>query len=401
MFRISKKSFLILNYIPLAALSSSIITPALPEVRSYYQLSLGLLEWVVSIFLIGYMCGQFIYGPYANLVGRIFSLRAGLVLGLVGIAICFISYYLPYFWILLLGRFINALGSSSGLVCAFILMNEELEEQEAKTAFAYCPMSFSLSVTSAIFIGGVMAHWWGWQYTFILVFVHNAIMLYLTRYIPSSYSREAYQKMVKPSSHIKVDSKNVIKLLCLSFIVGTTTCFTYIYTTAAPLIGQSHFNFNPSQYGIWNLINVFGVLFGTLTLKLYIKKIGGKRAIFTSLMAFALASLSFLLILLTDSSIPLWFFFTSSLMYFSSTWGFATASYYASNAISNKALGSSILTFINLFCAVMGVIILGYLSFDELLNFIIVGASFLACAMFCYLWIAKNKVLGFVPIQKP
>lgn len=401
MLRISKKSFLILNYIPLAALASSIITPALPDIRNYYQLSLGQLEWVVSIFLIGYMCGQLIYGPYANIVGRISSMRIGLALGLLGIAICFISYYLPYFWILLLGRFINALGSSSGLVCAFILINEELEEQEAKTAFAYCPMSFSLSVTTAIFLGGIITHWWGWQYTFILMFVHNSLMLYLTRYIPSSYSRKAYQKMVTPSSHIKVDSKNIVKLLCLSFIVGTTTCFTYIYTTAAPLISLSHFNFNPSQYGIWNLINVFGVIFGTVTLAFSIKRLGGKRIVFISLAILSVISLSFLLILLTHHNIPIWFFLSSALMYFATTWGFSTASYYASNAIANKALGSSILTFINLLCAVIGVIVLGYLSFDELLDFVVVGATFLACAMICYLWIAKNKVLGFVPVKKP
>ena len=97
MEHISRKGFLILNYIPIAAISSTIITPALPNIKECYALSYGQLEWIVSIFLIGYMLGQLIYGPWANYVGRVFVLRVGLIISLVGLVICYLGFVFPHF----------------------------------------------------------------------------------------------------------------------------------------------------------------------------------------------------------------------------------------------------------------------------------------------------------------
>jgi MFS family permease len=82
---------ILLSYVCMASVSAAIITPALPHIEQSYQLSQGSLEWIVSIFLIGYVIGQLIYGPVANRFGRLLALRAGLVINLAGIVICIIA----------------------------------------------------------------------------------------------------------------------------------------------------------------------------------------------------------------------------------------------------------------------------------------------------------------------
>jgi DHA1 family bicyclomycin/chloramphenicol resistance-like MFS transporter len=75
----SFKTGILLSYICIASLSAAMITPALPHIQSFFYLSKGAVEWVVSIFLLGYVIGQLIYAPIANRYGRLTALRAGLV----------------------------------------------------------------------------------------------------------------------------------------------------------------------------------------------------------------------------------------------------------------------------------------------------------------------------------
>ncbi len=400
MEKISKKGLLILNYIPIAAISSAILTPALPNIKEYYQLNFGQLEWIVSIFLMGYMLGQIVFGAWANHINRVFALRAGLIVSLIGLVICYFGYVFPLFWLMLIGRFINALGAASGLVCAFILVNEELKPEEARTVFAYSPVAFSLGVTFAIFFGGLLSHWWGWEFTLFFLFLYSTAMLYLTKYIPDSFNKAAFLKEMANHKDIKVSSENIIKLICFAVVIGATTCFTYCYTTAAPIIAHMHFSYNPSQYGVWNLINVFGVILGGLTVTKAVQAIGAKKVILTGIAILFVALISFFLIAVTDNTAHVWFFFSSCVMYFATSWAFSVGSIFGSNAIANRALGSSILSFINVLCAVVGVIILGYLSFDELIDFVIVCFIALLAAVACVIWLGRKASFEMPSIKK-
>lgn len=82
------KVTILLSYICIASISAAIITPALPHIQNFFHLSNGAVEWVISIFLLGYVIGQLIYGPIANRYGRIKALRIGLTFNITGILIC-------------------------------------------------------------------------------------------------------------------------------------------------------------------------------------------------------------------------------------------------------------------------------------------------------------------------
>lgn len=71
----------LLSYISIASVSAAMITPALPHIEHTFALSTGTVEWVVSTFLIGYVLGQLIYAPLANVYGRLNALEWGLNIG--------------------------------------------------------------------------------------------------------------------------------------------------------------------------------------------------------------------------------------------------------------------------------------------------------------------------------
>lgn len=55
----------LLIYASFASFGAVLPTPALPDIASYFKLSHG-VEWVMSIYLIGYALGQLLYGPIAK-----------------------------------------------------------------------------------------------------------------------------------------------------------------------------------------------------------------------------------------------------------------------------------------------------------------------------------------------
>jgi len=142
--KLPKHAILLLNYLSIATASSVFITPALPKLEKFYQLSNGQIEWVISIFLLGYMLAQLIYGPIANRYGRLQALRIGLCLNLLGIVICLAGFWFACYPLLLIGRLITALGAASGLVCTFILVNETYPPEKAKRIITYAPHFFCL-----------------------------------------------------------------------------------------------------------------------------------------------------------------------------------------------------------------------------------------------------------------
>ena len=106
------KTILLLSYICIASFSAAIVTPALPQIGSFFHITSSSLSWVVSIFLVGYVIGQLIYGPIANRFGSLNALRSGLVINLIGIIICLIGIESSMYMVILAGRFITALGLS-------------------------------------------------------------------------------------------------------------------------------------------------------------------------------------------------------------------------------------------------------------------------------------------------
>ena len=175
------KTILLLAYISIAALSSAMITPALPQIKNLYHITHGALEWVVSIFLIGYVVGQLIYGPVANRFGRLNALRSGLFINLLGVLICIYgSIISPNYAVLLLGRLVTALGSASGLVCTFILLNELLPPEKVKPTMAYAILSFTFGIGISVTAGSLLTEYANWMDCFWVLLVYGVIMLWCT-----------------------------------------------------------------------------------------------------------------------------------------------------------------------------------------------------------------------------
>ena len=386
------KIMLLQSYICVASASAAIITPALPHIERAYALSHGSIEWVVSIFLLGYVLGQLIYGPLANRYGRLPALRSGLLINLVGIVICLIAVSIGSYYVLLLGRLITALGAAAGLACTFILINELLSKEQAKQAMSFALVFFTVGIGLSVTLAGIVTQYFHWQYCFWILLFHGIFMFISTWQFPETLTNP---KPLQVSTILigfrqALESKQLIKY---ALIVGLNSAVAYCYSAAAPIYTQSILHLSASQYGYWNLFNIIGMFASGFLSANLMKRWSAEKVLLCALAR--MVPCIFSLMILSNAAHPnaFWFFSTTLFLYLFSGLLFPAGSFLASNAISDKASASSMMSFIYMGSAMLSVIIMGYLPLSTLLALITVITSFLIFAW--YLLLSEKSFFHF------
>ena len=108
--QIQPSFFILLLLISFASVNAVLYTPALPSIATAFDISHDMAQLTMSWFLIGYDVGQLIYGPIAKRFGSKPALYAGILFQIVSSLICVSDGMFNEFSILLLGRFLLALG---------------------------------------------------------------------------------------------------------------------------------------------------------------------------------------------------------------------------------------------------------------------------------------------------
>lgn len=359
----------LLSYISIASISAAMITPALPHIEQIFVLNTGTVEWVVSTFLIGYVLGQLVYAPLANVYGRLNALKWGLNINILGLVLCLYASISPHYLLLLLGRLITGLGSAAGLTCTFMLINEWLPEEQRKMAMAYSILSFALGIGFAVLIGGVITQYLQWQGCFVFLLLQGLLMRLGIRVFDET--------LTQPKSfHIPFllhDYKQALgsfKLITFSSILGACSAVGYCYSAAAPQIAHEYLNLSASEYGYWNTLNIIGMLLGGISARALMQRFPVVRVLIFGYIGSSLALLSLGSMLHFHPQSVLWFFVSTSLLYCCSSYLFAGGSYMASQAIDDRASASSMMSFINMLVATLSVVIMGYLSVNPFYGFL-------------------------------
>ena len=378
------KTSLLLSYISIASLSAAIITPALGQIEQSMKLTHGQLEWVVSIFMLGYVIGQLIYGPLANRYGCLSALRLGLIINLVGIIISLLGAYGSTYSILLLGRFVTALGAASGLACTIMLLRSSLSEEKVKKALSFAMVSFTLGIGFSVCLGGLVAEYFNWQDCFWVLLMHGLVMYGCTfLFQEASYEKRTIHPLDICNQYLCALQSG--RLLVFSLAVGLVSAVAYGYSTMAPIYAESVLNLTPSTYAYWNLINMLGMLISGFLANYLIQRVSAKSLLLIGciLMLPSLLSLSYIAIIKSDNT--LLFFITTSSLYLFSGLLFPAGSHLALDGLRDRASGSSMMSFINMASATLAVVLMGYSPLNSIETLAIMLVTFYSLAMFLML----------------
>jgi len=379
------RTFILLSYVSIASVSAAIISPALPQITLDFALAPGKVEWIMSIFLAGYVLGQLIYGPLANRYGRLNALRIGMSINLGGILLCLFAVGQHQYNLLLLGRFINALGAAAGLTCTFILINELFEREQAKQALALAVVSFTVGVGIAVAIGGIITQYWHWWGCLWVLTIHASLMFAFTWLFPETLKEK---KLLRIRSLLSGywQALSSIRLVIFSLVIGFAASLSYCFATAAPMIAQRMLHLTPSQYGYWNLLNTLGMFCSGFLSAALIRRFGTLWVLKFAFVALIPCFASYILMLFSRDISAIWFFATSAMMFLLVSLFFPCGTFYASNAIDDRANASSMMSFINMGSATLAVIGMGALPFSSLQAMVTALATFYAMNVILTSW---------------
>ncbi|NGX51177.1 MAG: Bicyclomycin resistance protein [Chlamydiae bacterium] len=355
-------SLILIKLISSPSIGAVLFTPGLPEIIRYFGISEALGQLTLTLFLVGYACGQLLYAPIAIRWGRRPTIFFGMGIAVVGSILAILSEPLHSFTLLLIARLVMALGSSVGLVLTFTIINDFYYEHQARRIVPIVSLAFAVVPFIGITIGGLLVHLFGWNSCFYFIAVYNLFVLLLCRLLPETSTEldPHATRVVHIKQRYLAAFKNK-RLISFSLLFGLTTTIIYTFAAVSPLIVIDLFGVSPLHFGLLNLVVAIGYFLGNLISVGLSKHLSGRAVISLGYGIFSLAILTFAcfcalkLINLYSFYIPFFFVYLGLPLSFSNAAVFATAQY------KDRPTGASVMMFTNMIIATLGVLILSAL----------------------------------------
>ncbi|WP_311874953.1 multidrug effflux MFS transporter [Vagococcus carniphilus] len=290
-------------------ISETIFTPSLPEIAQSYQVSMNTAQLTLSIYFLAFAFGVFFWGYLSDIIGRRPAMIYGIVLYGIGSLLCYISQSIEF---LLLARFVQAFGASTGSVTTQTILREAFSGNKRHELFAQ--ISAALAFTPAVgpLIGGFVGNYYGFRIVFLtLVLMSLVLFFYTVKSLPETFDTSKREKVELLPIFVRF-LKNP-KVLTYGFLIGTINGILFSYYAEAPFIFIEKFGISASIYGFLGIVIAGASIIGALLSKKLLKTYQPERIILLGIKIMLLGSTLLLVSSYTDF-LSKWIQFTAILI---------------------------------------------------------------------------------------
>ena len=155
--------FLLGSLTTFGALATDMYLPAFPDVAQALGVRTQSVQLTLTSFMFGMGAGQVLYGPLSDRFGRKPPMLAGIALFIAASIMCTTVTTLP---MLVVWRFIQALGGSAGVVIARAFVRDHYTGIELAKTMTTLGVVFALVPALAPTVGALILNWGEWQWVF-------------------------------------------------------------------------------------------------------------------------------------------------------------------------------------------------------------------------------------------
>lgn len=366
--------------ISMATIGGVLFTPAMTEMATYFSVRANVVEYAITIYLLGYALAQLIYGPLANRFGRKPVLVWGIASSIIFSILCGLSKPFHSLPLLMIARFFAALSSGVGLIVTLTMISDVFTPNKAARIMPITAISFAVLPGVAICAGGFITEYLSWDWCFYILAIYFFIGLVLALLLCETQEKGTEKKIV-----YKLVFRDYLKLICdkrlisFSAMVGLTSMFIYIYASVAPVLTIKELGLQSSEYGMLSLIPFVCYAMGNLlTSALNKLRYPMKKSIAIAYSCILLLSVVFFAdVLLQD--LTLWAFYVLvCFVFFFIPIIWSNASVKATSEITDKANSNAVLSFINVmgcFVGLLAVSATGFLTKEISMSLLFVLVS--------------------------
>ena len=242
--------------------------PALPAIGQSLGAEVGAVQWSLTAFFLALGCGQLLYGPISDMLGRKPPLYFGLGLFTLASVGCALATNIETLVAL---RFVQGLGAAAGMAIPRAVVRDLHTGNEAARLMSLLMLVFSVSPILAPLVGSGVIAVSGWRGVFWVVALAAVAGLALV-YGMLNETRPAHDR-VESSLGSALRAYGVLlrdtHYLGLVFIGGCAMSGFFVYLASSPFVLINHYGLTPTQYSLafsFNAIAFIGASQFTATL---------------------------------------------------------------------------------------------------------------------------------------
>jgi DHA1 family bicyclomycin/chloramphenicol resistance-like MFS transporter len=303
-------------------LSIDMYLPGLPQLAGDFGASGAGAQLTVSSFLLGFGCGQLVYGPLADRFGRRPPLLAGLTVFTLASIGCALAPSLPF----LVGmRFLEALGGCAGPTLVRAAVRDLHGKEEGARVLSLLASIMALAPLLAPLVGGQLVVNIGWRAVFWLLAAIGALCLLGTLLAfgeslpPARRLGGSWASLFLGYGRVMRDRRFLGYALSGALVLGGL----FAYITGSPALFITDYGVAPQYYGVFFGVNAAGIMLCAGINRRLVGRLGVERMLYFGIALAAVAGA-----VLAIAGITLWGGFAGILVplfFFVASVGFVNA----------------------------------------------------------------------------
>ena len=222
--------------------------PGFPSIAENLHTTVAHVSLSLSSFFIGISAGQFLYGPLLDRYGRKKPLYFGISLYLIASVGCAFADSANDLIIL---RFLQAIGSCSGMVASRAMVRDLFAVQDNAKIFSLLMLVVGVSPIIAPTLGGYLTATVGWRFIFATLALMSVFILAAVHFILPESRQPNPDHSLRPRP-IVLSFVGIFKepqFYTYAFTGAIATSGLYAYIAGSPYVFMELFKVSEKQYG--------------------------------------------------------------------------------------------------------------------------------------------------------
>ncbi|MEI8320637.1 MAG: multidrug effflux MFS transporter [Alphaproteobacteria bacterium] len=238
--------WLLILIVGFPVLSETVYTPALPDIAHSLKVPDSWVEYTLTIYLMGFAVGTFLWGILSDTHGRKPYLLLGFLVYVLGTIGC---YYSESIEMLLTARFIQAFGGSTGSVLGQAITRDSFQGSSLNKVYALVGSAIGIFPALGPVIGGVIDQSYGWHAIFLFLIGWGVLLWFsILKFLPETHQKRTVAQKV-PILHTMNRLLRDKRVLGFCFLVGAGNGIFFSYCAEGPFFLIEVLGLTPSAYG--------------------------------------------------------------------------------------------------------------------------------------------------------